>query len=668
MGSTTDRDSTAILTARLLGQVSPAVGARPIAESAWPPRGGRELLLLLLATPGHRLSRDRVLDTLWPDLTPDAARNAYYKALHSLRHTLEPTLPSRQPGSFIVATAETIAIAPGSVGLDVDVFEALVERAKGEQSERRMTLLRDALAIHAGDLMGSAPVSDWVTERREQLHLLWQSATLQLADLEVTRGNPHAAVARLDAIVAAEPTNEAAHRLLIRADDRAGQRDLAPRQYEQCVAVMRDELEIDPSPETTRIAAALLDPELPSRSVRRGDSRRWRAVPAPTTRLIGREEELDRLHDLIGERETRLLTLIGPGGVGKTRLAIETAIQLEADFADGVCFVPLAGVRESELVAPSIARALGVRDERDVSPLEQIGAVLRDRKALLLLDNFEHVRAAAPVAAEILAACPGVTMLTTSREPLHLRGERLVEIPPLAVPDVADGSRAISAPAVLGRVPAVTLFVERAAAVAPGFALTSQNAADVARICGRLDGLPLAIELAAARTRELLPHQLLALLDRRLATLVDGYHDLPERQRTMRDTIAWSHDLLDADLQPLFRRLAIFAGGSTIEIAARVVGIAEATAAQRLQALIDRNLMRWQPDAEPPRAEMLETTREFGLERLEAAGETAAAHEFLVTFATDLTAAAADHLAGPDQGSWLDRLDAEHDNLREALA
>jgi predicted ATPase/DNA-binding SARP family transcriptional activator len=670
MKKASDGEATAApcLGARLFGGSSLAVGDRVPTDRGWSRRDARDLLLLLLITPAHRLSRERVFEALWPESPPDVARNAYYKALHTLRHVLEPDLAARAPGSFIAATADAIALVPGTFTLDVDTFEVLLERANASDGEQRIDLLRQALTVYSGDLLEDEPVADWVVEPRERLRRLWQRAVFRLGALELTRDEPLTVFPLLEAIVGVDPTSEEAHRLLIRAYDRAGKRDLARRQYERCVAALRDELAVDPSDETRRVAASLLDPELPRSLAERHDRPRWSSVPVPLTRLIGREAEMDRLRDLLHAADVRMLTLVGPGGVGKTRLAIEVAQELGEELHDSVGFVSLAPVRDPALVLSTIARALNVREEQGRSPFDQICATLRDRSALLILDNFEHVRGAAPALTEVLATCPGVTMLVTSREPLHLRPERLVEVPPLEVPS-HDGDDANLPPlAVLARAPAVSLFVERAEAVLPGFVLSQENGAIVARICARLDGLPLAIELAAARSRELPPPRLLDHLADRLATLVDGYGDLPTRQRTMRAAIAWSHDLLDADLQRLFRRLSVFAGGSTVEIAAHVAAMTPEEASARVQALVEKHLLSWRTGSDRPRADMLETTREFGLDCLEQASETAMARDVLVTYVMGLTTAAAEQLAGPDQGRWLDRLDEEHDNLREALA
>ena len=655
-----------LLEARLFGQVSLAVDERPLPEESWPPRGGRELLLILLSVPGHRLTRDEILDALWPHLSPESARNAYYKALHSLRRTLEPDLASRQEGSFLRASADSLALASGTFKVDVDRFEQMLAAGNAAADAEQAVILQAALPLYCGDFLAGDLNFGWASGRREQLRLAWQRALLRLATLELAAQTYDVVIERTNLVLAGDPTNEEAHRLLIEAYDQAGQRDLALRQYERCVAILRDELGIAPSALTSRAATNVLRlPMSVADPPRRVTA--WLALPIPPNRLIGRDAELEAITESLLQGGVRLVTLIGPGGVGKTRLAIEAAGHLAPEFADGVTFVSLATIRDQALVPSAIMHALGLRQEAATSPLEQLQAVLRARSTLLVLDNFEQILPAASLVADILAACPGVRFLVTSREPLHLRSEHLRTVPPLAVPPI---SHAIGNPhllASLARSDAVALFLERARAVEPELPFTETNALAIAGICERLDGLPLAIELAAARSREFTPPRLLQLLNDRLDILVDGYRDLPARQQTMRNTIAWSYDLLDPDLQALFRRMAVFASGCTPEIAALVTGGSSGDGATQLQSLVQKSLAQ-------PRADgsgyvgMLETTRAFGLERLAATDEAELAHSLLLTYSAALTTEAIDHLAGREQGIWLDRLDAEHETLREALS
>ncbi|HET7092057.1 MAG TPA: helix-turn-helix domain-containing protein, partial [Thermomicrobiales bacterium] len=337
--------------------------------------------------------------------------------------------------------------------------------------------------------------------------------------------------------------------------------------------------------------AAALRAAVPKRSGQGAESpaARESALPAAATPLVGRQRELADLWRLLTTGEARLVTLTGPGGIGKTRLALETARRLEAAFA-GVAFVALAAVADPGAVPSTIANALGAREADGLPLIEQTRQALRDRRMLLVLDNFEHLIDAAPSVAGFLAACPTLTALVTSRTPLRLYGEHDRPVSPLAVP--ASGQPAARAEVEAGS--AVELFAARARAASPDFALTAANAGTVAAICRRLDGLPLAIELAAARTRVLLPAALLARLDKAsLPLLAGGPRDLPERQRTMEAAIAWSHDLLDPDDRTLFRRLAVFAGGGPLPLIEALAEECEpgggARALDGLERLVDRS-------------------------------------------------------------------------------
>lgn len=397
------------------------------------------------------------------------------------------------------------------------------------------------------------------------------------------------------------------------------------------------------------------------------EQRRYQ-LPAQPTALIGRQRELAAARQILLRPKVQLLTLLGAPGIGKTHLAIQLALNLEEEYLDGVCFVDLASINGPELVGSAIANSLGFRDEpgRASPTLER---ALRHRQLLLLLDNFEHVAGAAPEIGALLGSCPQLKILTTSRVALHLRSEHLFPVPPLGLPRAGR----LPSPEALVRYPAVALFVKRARAINPGFALDPRNSSAVAEICTRLDGLPLAIELAAARVNTLSPQAIAERLHRRLDLLTGRALDAPARHHTLRDAVSWSYELLSTDERTLFSRLGVFAGGCDLEAVEAVcsgeglgIGILDG-----LASLIEKSLLRQdeQPDGQP-HFRMLETLREYALERLEA-GERQGGAGFRLRHAEHFLALAEraePHLWGPQQAVWSLRLQGELDNLRAAMA
>jgi predicted ATPase/transcriptional regulator with XRE-family HTH domain len=421
--------------------------------------------------------------------------------------------------------------------------------------------------------------------------------------------------------------------------------------------------------ERARFEMAARGPDATYSPSHKGLSARPHNLPVQPSPILGREREIEDVCRLLRRDDVRLVTLTGPGGIGKTRLSFQVAAQAIEAFPDGVWSVRLSRLTDPDLVVPAIAQIFDLKDSGGAPLAEVMQRYLRDKCLLLVLDNFEHVVSAAPGVGELLMACPDVKALVTSRAALRLRGEHEYALRPLALPD----QHHVSSPERLSQYAAVALFIARAQAAQADFQVTNASAQAVAEICARLDGLPLAIELAAARVKLLPPPALLTRLERRLPMLVGGARDLDERQQTMRNTLAWSYDLLDPEEQRLFRRLAVFAGGCALE-AAEALCVAPDGAKplaidllDGLGRLVDQSLIQQREDGGEPRFGMLHVVREFALERLEASGELEALRRAHAQLILTLAATSPIGLCAASDARWLARLEREHDNLRAAL-
>jgi predicted ATPase len=540
--------------------------------------------------------------------------------------------------------------------LDLDRFEELVERSRGEAPAAATRTLHEALALWRGPALADLPDLPFVRTERERLEELRLGAQEQRLEAELTLGRHAAVVPELDALVGEHPYRERLRRLLMLALYRAGRQADALRAYRDARKALVDELGIEPTPELQSLEQAILrqDPALAAPAERTRTN-----VPTPLTPLIGRRIELTAVTALLRSADVRLLTVTGPGGTGKTRFAVEVARELLGDFGNGVCFVDLSPVEDPELVGQQLLGALEIAEQPGRSAVATLKDALREQELLLVLDNFEHVVDAAPVVVELLSAAPAMKCLATSRSLLRLSSEQQYELPPLTLPDLA-----LDDVAALVRNEAVELFAARAQRVVPGFRITSENARAVAAICIALDGLPLAIELAAARAGVLSPPAMLERLSERLELLTAGPRDAPARQRTLRATLDWSFDLLDPTEQLMVARLAVFSGPFTVEAAESICG----ASLDVVSSLVDESLVRRDESPEDQRLRMLETIREYGLERLEESGEAEALRRAHAEHYRDIAEAAAREAGGGAgaAGAYA-RLEADLGNTRSAL-
>jgi predicted ATPase/DNA-binding SARP family transcriptional activator/Tfp pilus assembly protein PilF len=647
----------------------------------------RALLAYLLVERDRPHRRDALAAFLWPDQADTEARHSLRQTLYVLRRILSSAGADRdlnEPGEDdsgpLLVTRQTVQLNPASdAWCDVTVFTRLLAACQAhshrsghpDHCAECNDRFRQAATLYRGDFLQGFLVTDtgafeeWLLLERETHHREMMSVLERLADYYEEVGEHEQSLHFALWQLKLEPWREEAHRQAMRLLSRTGQRSAALAQYEACRRTLAAELGLEPARETTALYERIRDAahEVYLAVPLEGMS----FLPAAATPLIGREAEVTAVGERLLRDEVRLLTVTGPGGVGKTRVALQAAAGVQEHFAHGACFVDLAPLTDPGLVATAIATALGIKEQRVQGVLNGIAAYLGNKQVLLLLDNFEQVAAAASQVSRLLAGCPGLKILVTSREPLGVRGEREYPVPPLSLPDL----RQLPPLERLAQYEAMRLFVERATDVRPEFRLTAGNARAVAEICVRLDGLPLAIELAAARVRMLPPPLLLARLSRRLSLLTGGARDAPARQQTMRSTIAWSYDLLASGEQQLFRRMAPFTGGRSLDAMEAVCncdGRLGIDIFEGVEALLSKNLLRQAVGrAGEPRFWMLETIHEYAREKLAESGEAAVLAREHARYFLRLAEEAEPHLTGKEQQAWLDRLEDEYENIRAVL-
>ena len=619
---------------RVLGPLEVTDGGRSV-----PLGSGRQPLLLscLLLRANEVVSRDQLIDALWGEQPQKTSRNALQVLVHALRKRLgQDRIGTEGPGY-------RLRVEPGE--LDLERFERLFAQGRAAlasgDADAAASLLRDALGLWRGPALADVAYEAFAQTdiaRLEELRLVALEERVE-ADLALAR---HAElVPELEALVADHQLRERLHGQLILALYRSGRQTDALATFRRIRRALSEELGLEPGPELQELQQAILRQDAALR-VEPPELRTRRHLPAARTALVGRRPEVEEVGALLRSDGVRLVTLTGPGGSGKTRLALQVAHDLVDAFADGVYFVDLAPLREQALVSTTIAHALGVDERSD----EEVGSTLRSylhsRKLLLLLDNFEHVDEAAPLLGDLLAAAHGLAVLVTSRTPLRLSGEHEYRVRPLPPAD------------------AVQLFAARARAVAPGFRRPSEEADEVSDLCRRLDCLPLAIELAAAQTRLYSAAELLEILPGRLELAGDGARDLPDRQRTLRATIDWSYELLAPGERTLFTRLAVFVGGCTGASAATICDAGRA----ELASLVAKSLLYEHLGSDGSlRFSMLQTVREYALEQLE---ESAEADDVRRLHAAHFAAFAERFGDEAEEPDW-PAVEEEHDNVRAAI-
>jgi predicted ATPase/DNA-binding SARP family transcriptional activator len=684
---------------RLLGGFGLLVDDSVVPIGTWRLRKARDVVKLLALAPGHRRHRDQVIEALWPERDTDSGLNNLHQALHIARRGLASAGSSGR--GRLRVREEWVELCPDEdIRVDVEEFEAAATAADADGSIDPRPR-QAALALYPGDLLPEDRYEDWVLIRRDELRARRRRLATGLAALRETAGDPQAAIDLLRPLVADDPADEVAQRALIRARALSGDRGAALRQYQALVEALHDSLAVTPDAETERVyqdvlagklsgqppalgaeAAAVTVAELdraPSRSPERGSSSGRHPSPAGSgsaarhnlpvrlSTFVGRDRALSDLSALL--KEHRLITLTGPGGSGKTRLALEIAQQELAQFPGGVWLTELAAASGTgdHAVGRALAQALSLREQAGQSPLDAVAADLVGKRALLVVDNCEHrIDSAARAMARLLADSPELVVLATSREPLRVPGEVLWVVPPLGMPD----PRQLPELAELSRCESVRLFSERAKAADPGFVLDQDNAAAVAEICFRLDGLPLAVELAAARIPALGASGVAARLDDRFRLLTGGSRTVLSRQRTLAATFDWSYDLLSEPEQAAFRRMSVFAETFSLPAAGAVVADGDGDGdnlAFLLPDLAAQSMITIEPEPAAFRYRLIETLREYGRTRLAEAGETEAVQRRHAVWYLTLAQEAADHFADPGRRRWFDRIDADQRDFQAAL-
>jgi predicted ATPase/DNA-binding SARP family transcriptional activator/DNA-binding CsgD family transcriptional regulator len=653
---------------RLLGGFSVSVGDRTVLKDAWRLRKAASLVKLLALAPGHRLHREQVMDLLWPDLGKRAASNNLRQALHSARQVLKPDSPD---GSrYLSSQDESLVLCPeGSLWVDVEAFEQAASTAR---SSREPAAYEAALDLYAGEFLPTDRYEEWAEQHRRRLREMNLSLLVGLARLHEEREDYEFAAETLRKLISEEPIREEAHVGLMRVYALSGIKGEALAQYGQLEEILAKELGTDPAASSRALREEIATGRFPlletpslGSAPKKPPGAGKNNLPTPRTSFVGREREI-----VESKRElamTRLLTLTGVGGSGKTRLALEVARDLVGAYPDGVWLVELAPLSEGKLVPQAVARTMRVREQPGRPLIDTLTEALHKKSTLLVLDNCEHLAdSVAHLADTLLDLCSHLRVLSTSREPLKAEGEVLWRVSSLSVPDTTR----LPAAGELMSYDAVRLFVERTRLRLSAFELTPHNATAVVEVCTKLEGIPLAIELAAARMDVLTAEQIAQRLDRALGLLTGG-READRRHRTLRATLDWSFELLSEPERKLFCRLSVFAGGWTLEAAEAVGaggGIEEGEVVELFLMLVDKSLVVSGAEEGGFRYGMLEPIRQYARERLDESGEAQAMERTHAEYFLALAEEAEPRLWESGDKAWFGRLEREHDNIRAALS
>jgi predicted ATPase/DNA-binding SARP family transcriptional activator len=656
---------------RILGPLEVAEGDRQV-----PVSGAKEraLLAILLIHTGEVVSADRLIDELWGSDLPASPSNALQVVVSRLRRALEGTGAPNRQGELLVTRKPGYVLEVDPEALDARRFERLVEEARQSAATdqlRASSLLGEALGLWRGPALAEFALEDFAQEEVAQLEEARIRAVEMKMEADLALGRHDELVGELKALVAGNPLRERLRGQLMLALYRSGRQGEALRVFQEGRKTLVDELGIDPGPELQELHQRILLQAASLAVAPEAAAAPRNNLPAQVTSFVGRDLELREVKKLL--RKSRLVTLTGAGGCGKTRLALEAARELVEAFPDGVWLAELEAVSDPALVSRSLGSALGIREDVALGVggqapqpvMDKLIDYLGGKELLVVLDNCEHlIEACAQVAESVLRSAPKLRILATSRERLGAGGEVLWPVPPLGLPRPEETS-----PQQLVQHDAVRLFVDRATAVQPTFVLDAEAAPAVHHICHRLDGMPLALELAAARVRVLPPQEIAARLDDRFSLLVSGSRTALPRHQTLRAAIDWSYGLLSEPERELFGQLSVFAGGFTLEAAEEVCGdgeVEQTEVLELLSRLVDQSLVVPHGGGKA-RFRMLETLRRYAAERLDESGKVEALQRRHAAYLLRLAERAAPLLRGPEQAVWLRRLETDHDNFGAAI-